>query len=110
MSYAGGSFHMALDNSPSTFDPILANDFYSATILNQVFEGLVTYDSENLSIVPQIAKSWEISEDGKTYKFLLRNDVFFHGHSSFDSIAYSSKIKYKEPIAILKDPLKRLVD
>lgn len=85
MSYAGGSFHLALDNSPSTFDPIFANDFYSATILNQVFEGLVTYDSENLSIVPQIAKAWEISEDGKTYKFLLRNDVLFHDHSSFDS-------------------------
>ncbi len=86
MSYAGGSFHLALDNSPSTFDPIFANDFYSATILNQVFEGLVTYDSENLSIVPQIAKSWEISEDGKTYKFLLRNDVLFHEHPSFDSM------------------------
>ncbi|MFB0925557.1 MAG: ABC transporter substrate-binding protein, partial [Vicingaceae bacterium] len=32
---------------------------------------------------PSIAKSWEISEDGKTYTFHLRSDVYFHNHELF---------------------------
>ena len=85
MSHAGGSFNLALDYAPSTFDPIFANDYYSATVLNQVVEGLVTYDPENLSVIPQLAKYWEISEDGKTYKFILRSNALFHEHASFVS-------------------------
>ena len=38
---------------------------------------------ENLQVVPAIAKSWTISEDGKTYTFILRNDVRFHDTEFF---------------------------
>jgi peptide/nickel transport system substrate-binding protein len=39
----------------------------------------------SLHIVPSIAKSWEISEDGKVYTFHLRNDVFFHNDPQFEN-------------------------
>ena len=43
---------------------------------------LVETDS-NLSIIPSMARSWEISQDRKTYTFFLRNDVYFQDHPSF---------------------------
>jgi len=37
----------------------------------------------HLNIVPSLAKSWDISEDKKTYRFHLRRDVFFHDDDVF---------------------------
>ncbi len=39
--------------------------------------GLVQLD-DSLNIIPEIAKSWNISADGKNYTFKLREDVYFH--------------------------------
>ncbi len=47
-----------------------------------LYSGLVRFD-EHLNIQPDIAKSWEISEDGITYTFHLRQDVFFHDNELF---------------------------
>lgn len=84
--YAGGSLKMAIDNEPSTFIPRDAMDYYSATVLTQVMEGLVSLDPKDLKIKPQLATSWTISEDGLTYEFVLRNDVYFHPHEVFSSL------------------------
>jgi ABC-type transport system substrate-binding protein len=46
-------------------------------ILNQIYDGLVGLD-RNLGIVPVLADYWMISDDGKTYTFLLRKGVKFH--------------------------------
>ncbi|MCH2197180.1 MAG: ABC transporter substrate-binding protein [Flavobacteriales bacterium] len=45
--------------------------------VNQLFDGLVELDS-TLQIRPLIAASWDITDSGKTYTFLLRDDVKFH--------------------------------
>ncbi len=66
-----------LFTDPPTLDPALSSDTTSATIVVEVFGGLVTID-KNLSIVPDIAEGWDISEDGRTYTFHIRNDVAFH--------------------------------
>jgi ABC-type transport system substrate-binding protein len=81
--YAGGSICMALDNEPATFIPREVTDYYSATVLTQVMEGLVTLDPKDLKIKPQLASDWTISDDGLIYEFELRKDVYFHAHSSF---------------------------
>lgn len=49
---------------------------------NQVYNGLVQID-DSLKARPCIAKSWEISPDGTTYTFHLRNDVYFHDDPLF---------------------------
>ncbi|MBQ0129573.1 MAG: ABC transporter substrate-binding protein, partial [bacterium] len=66
-----------------TLDPIYAKDLPHIWACNQLYNSLVAFD-DSMNIVPMIAKSWEISEDGLTYTFHLRNDVFFH-----ESEAYS---------------------
>jgi oligopeptide transport system substrate-binding protein len=66
----------------SSLDPAASRNTENIWAVNQLFNGLVQMD-DKLSIEPCIAKSWEISEDGKTYTFHLRNDVFFHDHKLF---------------------------
>lgn len=82
---AGGSIKIALSNEPNTFITRAASDYYSAVVLDQITEGLVGIDPKTLKIIPKIAESWDISPDGKTYTFHIRNDVFFHPHELLPS-------------------------
>ena len=83
--YAGGKITMALDNEPTTYIPRKVMDYYSASVLSQITEGLVGMDSKTTKIVPRLAKSWTESEDGKVYTFTLRENVKFHPHKAFKS-------------------------
>ena len=65
------------DTGPLTLDPAIAADMSSYVYVMQIFSGLVRLDQE-LTIVPDIAESWEPSPDGKTYTFHLRQGVKFH--------------------------------
>jgi len=62
---------------PLTLDPAVAGEMTSHEYLAQLFSGLVCLD-DNLEPAPDIAQSWEISQDGRTYTFYLRHDVKFH--------------------------------
>src|SRR5690554_1794335 len=61
----------------TTLDPAFAKDQAIIWACNQIYNGLVQLD-DGLNIKPCIAKSWTISEDGRIYKFILRDDVYFH--------------------------------
>ena len=67
-----------------TLDPIYAKDLPHIWACNQIFNGLVAFDDE-MNVVPAIAKSWNISDDGMTYTFVLRDDVWFHEDECFVS-------------------------
>ncbi len=67
--------HLFVD--PPTLDPHLTTDATSARIIVEVFGGLVTIDP-SLDIVPDLAETWDISEDGRVYTFHLRPDARFH--------------------------------
>ncbi|TVZ59308.1 peptide/nickel transport system substrate-binding protein [Flavobacteriaceae bacterium MAR_2010_105] len=66
----------------NTLDPAFARTLQDNWVANQLFNGLVQTDSD-LNIIPCIAKSWTVSEDGMNYSFNLRNDVYFHKHKLF---------------------------
>ena len=65
-----------------TLDPIYAKDLPHIWACNQVFNSLVAFD-DKMDLVPMVAKSWDISEDGLVYTFHLRNDVQFHEDACF---------------------------
>ncbi|MBL4753950.1 MAG: ABC transporter substrate-binding protein [Flavobacteriales bacterium] len=67
----------------ASLDPIFASKVENIWAVNQLFNGLVQMDDE-LNVKPCIAKSWNISEDGLSYTFNLRTDVFFHDHEIFE--------------------------
>jgi len=65
------------DTGPMTLDPAISSELTSHTYVMQIFSGLVCLDTE-LKPAPDIAESWQRSNDGKTYTFYLRQGVSFH--------------------------------
>lgn len=61
----------------TSLDPAFARNPQNIWPIQQIFNGLVQLDNQ-LNIVPEIAKSWEIDSLGLTYTFFLRQDVQFH--------------------------------
>jgi peptide/nickel transport system substrate-binding protein len=61
----------------TSLDPAFAKDQANIWACNQLYNGLVQLDDQ-LNIKPCIAYEWEISDEGKTYTFTLRNDVLFN--------------------------------
>ncbi len=66
----------------SSLDPAFAKNQANIWAVNQLFSGLVQLN-DSLQVIPDIAKKWNISKDGKIYEFTLRSDVFFHKHHLF---------------------------
>ncbi|MDJ0759387.1 MAG: peptide ABC transporter substrate-binding protein [Woeseiaceae bacterium] len=58
----------------STLDPAIAEEIHTFSVLFDLYEGLVAEDASG-QIVPGVAKSWTISEDGLEYAFELRADA-----------------------------------
>jgi len=58
-----------------TLDPQLGEDVTSINAIENLFVQLVNVDLDTTEIVPEAATSWEISDDGLTYTFHLRNDI-----------------------------------
>lgn len=59
----------------SQLNPILSADSASSDVNSKLYLGLVTLDEETGEIIGQIADSWDVSEDGLTYTFHLRDDI-----------------------------------
>jgi len=72
---------------PVTMDPPQITDLNSARITKRMFEGLTAQELGSYKIVPGLAKSWEISKDGLTYTFNLRENVKFHDGTPFTAEA-----------------------
>ena len=62
---------------PVTLDPHLASDSTSAEYVVEIYSGLVTL-SPKLELQLDLAKSMDVSQDGKTYTFTLRENATFH--------------------------------
>ena len=71
-----GYVHYRINNNPTTLDPAMIVDVTGGLIAAKIFNGLVRLD-ENLEIIPDLAASWDVSRDRKTYTFHLRRDVRF---------------------------------
>ena len=66
---------VAMGKSDIQLNPTLAFSATEAQLFTALYEGLVTYDPFTLEPVPGVAKSWDVSPDGKTYTFHLRQDA-----------------------------------
>ncbi len=79
----GGRYTLnEIRGNPSSLDPVRMNSKVEDDIGSNIFDKLVENNSR-LELVPELAKSWDISPDGKTYTFHLRTDVLFHDDSCF---------------------------
>lgn len=67
-------FTYVFNDEPPGFDPTFHSGTVASSILDLIFEGLVTLD-ENNNAVPAVAEDWSISDDGLVYTFNLRDDA-----------------------------------
>ena len=78
----------------SSLDPAFSSTLRNIWPVNQIFNGLVQLD-KNLEIKGDIASSWTISEDKRTYTFKIRQDVYFHNSELFGK-NLTRKVKAKD--------------
>lgn len=72
-------------------DPGVVDEGGSSSVCTQMFESLVTYEPGGTKIIPELAESWEFSEDGKLLTFHLRKNVKFHDGTPMnaDAVVFS---------------------
>ncbi|WP_299564700.1 ABC transporter substrate-binding protein [uncultured Sulfitobacter sp.] len=76
---------LAMQLEPPHLDPTsAAAGAIDSVLYSNVFEGLTRFDSDG-AVIPGLAKSWEISEDGLTYTFTLNDGVTFHDGTTMDA-------------------------
>jgi peptide/nickel transport system substrate-binding protein len=78
---------------PSGIDPHIHASAELGIPLRSVYDTLVYRDAETLEFVPGLAESWQISPDGLTYTFTLRQDVVFHDGTPFNAEAVRINIE-----------------
>lgn len=83
-----------------TLDPQVSLDGQSPLIWRGVYEPLLGLKGDSLEVTPGLAKSWDMSADGRTYTFYLQKGVKFHDGSSFT--AKSIKFTLERSMALKK--------
>lgn len=98
-----GTLSVSLSASPRNLDPVKYTGTYESQIIQNVCDRLVDYNLELTEIVPRLAESWKISEDGKTYVFKIRSGIHFHPgkyqdgrEMTAEDVAYSLNRSAKE--------------
>ncbi|MGE3800918.1 MAG: ABC transporter substrate-binding protein, partial [Candidatus Kapaibacterium sp.] len=94
----GGIFRLnVLRGDPNGLDPVLVDSKHADDIASQIFDKLIDLN-DSLKIVPEIANSWEISEDGLVYTFHLRTDARFQDDPCFSDgkgrLVNAADVKY----------------
>jgi peptide/nickel transport system substrate-binding protein len=68
-----------------TLNPVLADDHTSLSIIELLFDRLLAVDPQTGSLHPGLASSWQVSADGLTITFTLRDDVLWHDGQPFSA-------------------------
>ena len=83
----GGDLVFGTAADPVVLDGALVSDGESLRVIDQIFETLVSLKAGTTELEPGLAESWEISEDGLSYTFQLREGVTFHDGTEFNAEA-----------------------
>jgi peptide/nickel transport system substrate-binding protein len=77
---------VALEAEPPELDPNLSSAYVDRQVMASLYDKLVDINQEG-EIVPMLAKSWQVSDNGTVYTFKLREDIKFHDGTPFDADA-----------------------
>ncbi|TMK47632.1 MAG: ABC transporter substrate-binding protein, partial [Actinobacteria bacterium] len=88
-----GTLNLAYLADMSVPDPDVFYDIEGNTVILSVYQGLVDYKPDSTTIEPVLATSWDISPDGLTYTFHLRNGVTFQDETPFNSAAVKASFQ-----------------
>jgi ABC-type transport system substrate-binding protein len=90
-AFAAGDIIITYKDDVSTLDPAIGYDWQNWSIIKSLFDGLMDYKPGTTELVPDLAESYEISDDGKTFTFKLRPGAkFTNGRDvTADDVKYS---------------------
>lgn len=81
---SGGNLVVGITADPDTLDPWTATQFQAIGVLQNIYDTLTQFDAD-LNVVPGLAESWDVSDDGLTVTLNLRAGVKFADGSDLDS-------------------------
>lgn len=97
---SGDSVRIGLTADPEGFDPQVELDATAMIVMSNLYDTLVdSKDGCSTDIQPRLAQSWDVSEDGLSYTFHLRDDVTFHNGKEMtaDDVVYTIERAAAEP-------------
>jgi peptide/nickel transport system substrate-binding protein len=96
----GGTFVVTSISDPRTFNVIVAQETSSTGPLGYVFEGLVDTNRTTTEVEPNLAESWTVSKDGRTWQFKLRKGVqWFDGRPvTADDVVFTLDATFTEGV------------
>jgi oligopeptide transport system substrate-binding protein len=74
----GGAAVVTFNNDLTTLDPHVGYDWQNWSVIKSIFDGLMDYKPGTTELVPDLAESYTVSDDGLTYTFKLRPGIKFH--------------------------------
>lgn len=77
-AFAQDSIRIGLPGEGDTLDPAYMSYVNSFSIATNIYSGLVRYAPGTIDLVPDLATDWEVSDDGLTWTFNIRDDVQWH--------------------------------
>lgn len=87
----GGSLVWAVETQPITFNPHQWGQNKARLLVHNQFDALIARGG-NGDFLPWLATSWQVSKDGLTYTFELRDDVTFHDGERFDAASVKANL------------------
>jgi dipeptide transport system substrate-binding protein len=92
------------EGSPENFNPQINTTGTSFDAARPVYNRLVEFKLGTTEVIPGLAESWTISDDGTVYTFKLRKGVKFHASGTFkptrdfnaDDVLFSFNSQWKE--------------
>jgi len=93
-SDARSTVRYGLTLAPTGIDPHLNASAELGIPLTSVYDTLVVQDPSTGEILPGLAQSWDVSPDGRTYTFALRQGVRFHDGTSFEAADVIANLDY----------------
>ncbi len=91
-----GTLYVALEAEPPELDPNLSSAYVDRQVMASLYDKLVDINRAG-EIVPMLAESYEVSDDGTEYTFELRKGVKFHDGTPFNAEAVKYNLdRYQE--------------
>ena len=98
-SESTGTLRTALSADPAPLDPDSYYEAEGLAITTSVYEGLLQYQPDSDELEGELATDWEVSDDGLTYTFELRDDVKFSDGTPFNAEAAKASFERRSELA-----------